>query len=427
MGIGGEARAEYRMRMAGAGNRLRAMAAPLALIGLLAAGLAVRLAVVPIPGHFWDVGVMVNWAEELAEFGPWNFYDHDNSVYPVLLPFLWPLGLALDGDQLFHAIKALSIPFDLLTGIVLFGLVGRRTRWVHGHVAASLYLLNPAVIIAGPLWGQVDAVGTLFFLGALVALAGDRFASAGGLAVLAGLAKPQFGLVALPVLTVAGQRWWRDRRLAPLGVALLGGTAAWSAMGLFLSLPPWEWADQVSIIASDAAETSLYAFNVWAFLVGNRIPDAPYVTAGAILLAAGVAVSLIRLRRGHDLATVLAVGMTLVFAFYFLPTRVHERYLFPALAVAAPFAAIDRRSLAAYVALSTAFALSLLRALAPNTHYLPANLETLLMSDPIRWVIGLALVGSALTLIWLALTGAGAALQTTPPIAADADEPGTGG
>lgn len=406
------------MPMAGADDRWRAMAAPLALIALFAAGLAVRLAAVPLPGHFWDVSVIVNWAEELAEFGPWGFYDHDNSVYPVLLPFLWLLGLALDGDQLFHAIKALSIPFDLVIGLLLFVLVNRRAGWAHGFLGAALYLLNPAVIIAGPLWGQVDAAGSLLFLGALVALAGNRFGSAGALAVLAGLAKPQFGLVALPVLTVAVRRWWQDRQLAPLGAAVLGGIAAWAALGLVIHLPPWAWIGQVVLMGSDAPETSLYAFNVWGLFVGNRLPDAPYVVAGAILLAAGIGLALIPLRRGHDLATVLAVGMMLVFAFYFLPTRVHERYLFPAMAVAVPFAAVDRRSLAAYLGLSVAFTLSLLRALTPNTHYVPAGVESILVSDGMMWVIGLALIGSALILIWRSRSGAGAKLVGTPPVSA---------
>jgi hypothetical protein len=406
-------------------DRRRAIVAPLTAFGiLLAIGLAVRLVLVPTPGHWWDVAVMAVWAEELAEFGPGRFYEIDNSVYPALLPVLWVFGLALDGGQLFHAIKALSIPFDLLIGTLLFVLVGRPAGWLPGLAAAALYLLNPAMLIAGPLWGQVDAVGTLFFLGAVVSTAGHRFALAGALTILAALAKPQFGLVALPLVIVLAQVWWRDRRLAPIGRAILGSLVAWSAVGLLVGLTPWGWVAQVSLISSLAAETSLYAFNLWAFLVGNRVPDGPYVLASAILLAGGVALALIPLRRRQDLATLLAVGMMLAFAFYFLPTRVHERYLFPALALAAPFAAVDRGSLAAYVALSVAFALSVLRALTPNTHYFAADLESALASDGMMWAIGLALVGSALILIWRSLSGAGDPLNGRAPEPAPSAAPG---
>ena len=135
---------------------------------------------------------------------------------------------------------------------------------------------------------------------------------------------------------------------------------------------------------------------------------------GAALLVAGVIGALLPLRRGHDLATLLAVGLMLAFAFYFLPTRVHERYLFPALAIAAPFAAVDRASLAAYLGLSLGFALSLLRVLVLTTSFrIYPELDALLGSDPMILVIGLTLIGSALTLIRLTLTGAGDPLNAS--------------
>ncbi len=129
---------------------------------------------------------------------------------------------------------------------------------------------------------------------------------------------------------------------------------------------------------------------------------------GGALLVAGILGSLLPLRRGSDLATLLAVGLFLAFAFYFLPTRVHERYLFPALALAAPFAAVDRSSLAAYIAMSVGFGASLLRVLVETTSFRTyAELDALLTSDIMVWVIALTLFGSALTLIRLILSGAG--------------------
>ncbi len=380
----------------------------IALGGLLLVALVIRLAVIPVPGHGGDVSVMSRWAQNLAEWGPIFFYQHDNAIYPALLPFLWPLGLALDGEALTTAIKGISIPFDLLLGVLLYAAVAARTDAPRGLLAAGLYLLNPATIIAGPLWGQVDAAGTLLFVGVLVALAGSRFALAGGAAVLAGLAKPQFGLVALPVAIVAIQRWRRGDGPRSLGLAALGGAVAGMAIGLFAGLTPWHWLELFRSTAEFQQETSLGAFNIWALLVGFGVPDAPYVGIGAALLVLGLIGALLPLRRGSDLATLLAVGLFLAFAFYFLPTRVHERYLFPALAVAAPFAAVHRSSLVAYLALSSGFALSLLRVLVLTTSFrLSPELDALLASETMVWVIGLTLVGSALALVWLTLTGAG--------------------
>lgn len=377
------------------------------LVVLLLVGLGLRLAALPLPGHFGDVAVMARWAENLVLYAPGHFYEHDSSIYPALLPFLWIVGLLFNGDELSTAVKGLSIPFDLVIGVALFRLVGRRAGSGAGLVATACYLLNPALILAGPVWGQVDAAGALFFLLALVALSTDKFGLAGGLAIVAGLAKPQFGLVALPILAVVGQRLWQTRDLRPLVAAVAGGALAGVAIGAFLGLSPIRWAEGLSGTATFQPDTSLNAINLWGVLVGFEIDDAPYVGMGALLLAAGLIASLVPLRRGHDLAIVLTVGMMLAFAFYFLPTRVHERYLFPAFVVAAPLAAVDLRSLAAYVALSIGFAGTLLRALVLTTPFtLPADLTALLTAPWMVWVLFILLAGSALTLIRLGLTGA---------------------
>jgi len=398
--------------MVGARERIGVVAPPLALIGLLAAALAVRLAVLPLPGHGGDVQVMARWAENLVLYGPGHFYEHDSSIYPALLPFLWIVGLLFDGEELSTAVKGLSIPFDLVIGLALYTVVGRRAGSGAGLMAAACYVLSPALILAGPVWGQVDAAGSLFFLLALVALAADRFGLAGGLAIVAGLAKPQFGLVVLPVLVVVGQRLWRARDLAPLVAVVAGGAIAALTIGAFLGLSPIHWLERLSGTATFQPDTSLNAINVWGVLVGFEIADAPYVGIGALLLVIGLVASLVPLRRGHDLAIVLTVGMMVAFAFYFLPTRVHERYLFPAFAVAAPLAAVAFGSLAAYVSLSIGFAGTLLRALVLTTPFtLTSELQTLLTAPWMVWVLAILLFGSAATLIRLSLTGASDALH----------------
>jgi hypothetical protein len=361
---------------------------------------------------------MSRWAENLAEHGWFGFYQHDSAIYPALLPFLWPLGVLLDGDALAVAIKGVSIPFDVLLGVLLYVVVAGRTDPARGLLAAGLYLLNPGAIVGGTLWGQVDAAGTLFYVAALVALAVGRFAASGALTALATLSKPQFGLVAIPLAVVVLQSWRRGDGGRSLGRAVLGGVLAAAAVGLAFMLSPFTWLEFLQDAAARHPETSLGALNIWALLVG-RVDDAPYVTIGGVLLLAGIAGSMLPLRRGHDLATLLAVGLLLAFAFYFLPTRVHERYLFPALAVAAPFAAVDRSSLAAYLAMSIGFALSLLRVLVDTAalRFWP-EFDALLLSDAMFWLLGITLIGSAITLVRLTLTGAG-----DPLVAGDAEDP----
>jgi hypothetical protein len=99
---------------------------------------------------------------------------------------------------------------------------------------------------------------------------------------------------------------------------------------------------------------------------------------------------------------VLGVGAALVLAFYFLPTRVHERYLYPAIVLLAPFAPAGRAELVAYVALSAAFAGTLLYALLDTTPFtLPEPVAAWIHSDAGVWVIGLVLIASAVAWAWM--------------------------
>jgi dolichyl-phosphate-mannose-protein mannosyltransferase len=376
-----------------------------ALVALLAAALVVRLAALGLDGHSGDVLVIHRWAEVLAEVGPWGFYANSNSIYPALLYLYWPMGLVLDGEALDLAIKGSSIPFDLALGVLLFVLVRSLASPPHGLAAAGLYLLNPAVLIAGPMWGQIDAAGTLLFVAALAALARPRFALAAALAALGGLVKPQFGLVLLPVAVVALRDWRASRRREALLRVAAGGIGTYLAVTLPLLLDPIRLVSGVLGNAAIKPFVSVSAPNPWGLLLGYRVPDDGYVLVGAALFLAGLVAALLPLRRGRDLWTLLAVGALIVFAFYFLPTRVHERYLFPAMALLAPFAATSRWSLAAYVAMSLAFAASLLASLSIS---MPSTIGSLPIAEALAspasvWAQGLTLGLAALIIVWLML------------------------
>ena len=372
------------------------------LVVLLAVSVVVRMAALQVDGHNGDVRVTAGWAERMAEVGPWRFYEGSGSIYPALLYPLWAIGSDLDGDALLLAIKGLSIPFDIALGIALYALMRRRSGEGTALGVAALYLLNPATILAGPVWGQVDSAGTLPYLAALAALAARQFGLAGGLAVLATMVKPQFGLVILPVLIVAAMRARTLASWQPIIGATLGMAGTYVVLAAPLALHPIRYLGLLGDTAARQPMTSLNAFNPWGLFVGFELPDAPYAGVGMLLLLLGVAGSLLGLRRRPDLAVVLGVGAALVLAFYFLPTRVHERYLVPALALLAPFALAGWRELLSYLALSAGFAASLLYALHETTPFnLPEPWAAWVTSDAGVWAIGLVLIGSGIAWAWL--------------------------
>lgn len=369
---------------------------------LFAAALVVRLALVPVPGHNGDVSVMSGWAGNLASYGPSTFYERSVSVYPALLYLLWPLGAVLNGPPLDVAIKALSIPFDLCLGAVIALVTSRIATPRAAFWAAALYLFNPGVLLAGPTWGQIDAAGTLFFLLSLVASAGRRHAIAGGLGMLALLMKPQFGLVLLPVLTVAAVEALRTHRWRPpmavLGVAM----GVYVVVALPLGLDPFRYADQLGNVTNHLPDASLYAMNPWGLLMGFETPERGFGVLGGALLLVGLALAVLPLVRRSDLPTLLACGAFVVFAFYFLPTRVHERYLFPAMAVLAPLAVTGLPRLIAYLGLSLGFGAAMLYALVVVTPFgLPDAIEKPLLTPFAVWTMGIALLGYALA--WVAM------------------------
>jgi len=387
----------------------------LVLLGLLAAGLWIRLAALDTTGHYGDTLVNGRWADNMARYGPWDFYRHDGALYPALLYAFWPIGVLLDGVAQARAVKGLSIPFDLAIGVVAYLAARRMAGPVRGLVAPGLYLLNPAVLLAGPVWGQVDAAGTLAYLLTLLALAGRRFALAGAAAVLALLVKPQFGLVLLPVAVVAILRLRATGSVAPIVRSALGGAAAYVVVALPLRMDPFSYVGRIIGAGSFKEMSSANAANIWGLFHGYKKPDGDLVYLGAFLLLLGLTAALLPLLRRRDLPMILAVGAFVIFAFYFLPTRVHERYLFPAMAVLAPLAAANWSVFAAYLLMTAGFAASMLYALVDTTPFtFWPWLEDLVTQPVARIWISLTLIATAATLVFLLLVQRSAARETEP-------------
>ena len=342
-------------------DRLARREASLILWGAIALGLVLRLLVFRGQGFPSDVGTFMAWAERMADGGPGAFYapGYFSDYPPGFLYVLWAVGALFDGEALRLVVKALSVPADIALALGIARLVRPRAGLYTAAAAGGAWMLQPGVIFAGPYWGQVDAWGTLPFMAALVAAGHGRWALAGALAGVAGMVKPQFGLVAVVVAGAAAIELVRTRRWRPLALVVGSGLGTAIALAIPFKMTPGAYVELVREAADTYPYTSLYAFNVWAIVGDFWKPDDRYVVIGGALLVAGVLGSVALLWRRRDVAALLAAGALAAMAFYFLPTRAHERYLFPALALLLPFAALRPRILWPYVALSAAFFVSL--------------------------------------------------------------------
>lgn len=410
------------------------------LIGLvIAAGVVGRLIVARSPGFPSDVGTFMAWAERLAAIGPGRFYEpgYFTDYPPGFLYVLWLLGALFDGDLLRFAVKTISVPADIAIAVLLASLVWRYAGRGAAVFAAALWSLQPAPIFAGPYWGQVDAVGTLPFLAALLAAGRRRWALAGALAGLAAMIKPQFTIAFGVVLVAAAILYIRDRDWRPgvrvaIAAALTGGALAWPfglGVGQFVAL--------VRSASETYPYTSLYAFNIWSIVGDFWKPDDSYVVIGGVLLAAGLLAAVVPLWWRRDTAALLAVGSAAAMAFYFLPTRAHERYLFPALALLLPFAVLRQRITVPYTVLAGGFFVTLYFAFSrysQNDLVAPPWLEATAFSRLGQNAIAVVMLGAAALLCWrlargeaqLVPTGAVAAGGPTPDVDPVEPPPSTG-
>lgn len=220
-------------------------------------------------------------------------------------------------------------------------------RWA--VLVGGLYVLMPAVVHNSTVWGQVDAIPTLLMIASLEMARRRRVPAMTGWATLAVLTKAQAAILA-PIWVVVALRWagLNGRRwLALIGMVVLI-TAALVAP--FLGEAGGVW-DAYASAAGYYPYTHLNGFSVWFF---SHPLNAPQLTGildqhyqrddrpglfGLTPRTAGLAAVLIvwvttaaRLWRDEE-AVLRWAARLLPLVFFFLSTQMHERYLFPAIAL----------------------------------------------------------------------------------------------
>jgi Gpi18-like mannosyltransferase len=243
--------------------------------------------------------------------------------------------------------------FDTGTAFLIFTFVRKRLDFKIALLATALYAFNPAVIFNAAVWGQYDAIYTFFLvLSLLLVLASRPELSAVALAVGL-LTKPQgIALAPLIVFLIFRKCGWR-RLLTSLLVA---------AATIFAVIIPFEWSNPITFLTniyfgaySGYAYTSVNAFNIWAF-GGIWRPDTQvFFLTGWIMFGALVVFTLYVLYKRLDVSGELLVlfsAFMLFFGFFMLPTRIHERYLFPALSILALMFPFSKKVRLIYAALT---------------------------------------------------------------------------
>ncbi|MGZ6338793.1 MAG: phospholipid carrier-dependent glycosyltransferase, partial [Candidatus Limnocylindrales bacterium] len=405
------------------------------LVVLLALGLALRLIIayvlVPGSGFGVDLSSFRFWASDLAAHGPWGFYGRGFFVdyTPGYLYVLWLLGLvgqALGGIG--DLVKLPAILADAVLAALVYGMaqeLGASRR--AALLGAGLVLFNPVTWFDSSVWGQVDSVGTIVLVLGVRALWRDRPELATVLATAAAIVKPQLDILLPVVAAVLLRRYLfptdgrpRDPlRLVTSSAAALG-TAILLCLPFGLSL--FDLLAQVVKTAGGYPYLTVNAYNPWALVsVGGRglaasgtwiadvagttsdgtrlmpfeIGPLPAVTVGTALLLLVILTGAVVAFRRDDRRTILVALAMLAIAFFVVPTRVHERYLFPFFALAAILAAGSVRWRWSYGLLSVASFANLYAILTLPFYKNPGVADWLGVGDAIRSPGGVALVALA--------------------------------
>jgi Gpi18-like mannosyltransferase len=266
------------------------------------------------------------------------------------------------------ALKLAFAGFDLASAWMIFHLAWRRASEEWAFVAAAIYVLLPATIYDSAIWGQADGVAAALLLGVLWQIDRCRPIAAGMVFALTIMVKIQPCVIA-PVLFlwIARVYGWRTA-LKSLGAA---GLVVLTLLGPFciVAVPgqstpeAMQFIHNVLYIQQLNEVNSWTAYNLWWLLGLQRIPGTTPLLGpldgdaiGIILFAACLAVGLEYIWRRPRFDTLVGTIALVTFAFFFVTTTQHERYLFPALAPMVMFQPGHLRAMvAALAAQFTAF------------------------------------------------------------------------
>ncbi|HKW44696.1 MAG TPA: phospholipid carrier-dependent glycosyltransferase [Candidatus Eremiobacteraceae bacterium] len=344
------------------------------LLSFLGAGLLLRLLLLPSQGHVTDIGSFESWTLSLNKFGVKAFYSQAGFVdYPPgYMLVLWCVGqlfklffVSNDYYHLLFLVKMPAILSDIGIGLLIYLIVRRQWPMAAALSAVAVFVLNPASWFVSAYWGQADSVAAVFLVLAVYLALKDRFEWAWAALAFAVLIKPQ-PLVIAPLLV-----FWQLRRQAPwrlLLAPLIGAAVAW--LGSLPFAPAFDpaavltWLYQryqtgISVYQVNSAN----AFNLYSIVRDMWQPDTEIVRVclppglgggcvpglGFPQYDWGIAIFVFLLvaltwrqwrTTGDDVESgqreyrFVAACFIALLGYFMLTTRVHERYMFSALAIA---------------------------------------------------------------------------------------------
>src|SRR5208283_2424118 len=387
---------------------------------LLSVSFLIRVLLFPLKGYPVDTGDFISWINTAVEHGIRPFYNVAGFIdYPPFNIYIfWAFGSYAKavGISIANIVKLAPNLFDLATALLIYVFVRKQASFKSALLATSLYTFNPAVIYNTAIWGQYDAIYTFFLILSLMLALKSKPKLAAAAFAIGLLTKPQ-GIVLAPLVAFLIYKKNGLKNLL-FSTLVFAGT-------VFVVILPFQWSNPVTFLSNiyfgaygEYAVTSANAFNLWG-LYGLWIPDGSfYIVSWALFGAFAVFTLYFLYKRFHASDEFLAIfaAFMLFFAFFMLPTRIHERYLFPAISVLALMFPFLKRTRPLYAVLTATLLINQAYVLYWLNAYYPRAGPNL-TGDPVVLAvsaINLLMFLYASILMWGELRGHGV-LKTEPP------------
>jgi Gpi18-like mannosyltransferase len=366
-----------------------------------------------VPGYGSDLAIFAEWFKAAAQHGPLVFYQVTYCDYPPFNVYIfWTFGSLGKWLSLLETsspiLKLPSTLFDTATSCLIFVFLRKRFSFDTSLIATTFYAFNPATIFNTSIWGQFDAIYTFFLISSIVLIIDSRAKLSVAAFTIAVLTKPQSIALAPLIIFLLVKKHSLKTVAASVAtsaalIVTISAPVSLNNLGDFL----------VNIYLRGYQEykvTSANAFNLWG-LVGLWKPDAQNLLflnlfqIGWIMFGILAVFSLYYLYKtiqctdntGHTLEiAVLFTAFVLLFGFFMLPTRIHERYLFPVISVLTMMLPFIRESRPLYTVLTITYLANMWYVL----DFLNAG-NSISLGDPVVYAISAINLAALVYTLWV--------------------------
>ena len=314
------------------------------IYGLLALGLLLRISLgLYSQGFISDINLFKNWATTAAN-NLTVFYSgsHTSDYPPFYIYVLFLTGklasLSAISPYFTFLIKLPSIIADIVTAFFIYKIGKKYISEELSMLISIFYIFNPAIFINSTIWGQVDSFFTMIIVIAVYLMTEGKIALSSVVFTIGVLMKPQ-GIIYLPILFFELVRRKSIKSFFVSGISAL-------ITALIIILPfsitqGFTWI--INLFANTIGEypyASVNGYNFFALLGQNYTNDSQsfiffsYHTWGTIFIILITLFTWFIYIKGNSKIIAPLAALIQIAGVFTFSTSMHERYLFPAAALA---------------------------------------------------------------------------------------------